>query len=75
MNSFVIRSAGLDGWHYLGALRTELCSVSRPAKMPNKEHSKRNAERLRNLRTRILGSQFVTPKMIGVRTDLIFDEF
>jgi hypothetical protein len=75
MTSFVIRTAGLDGWHYLGVLRTELCSVSRPAKMPNKEHSRRNAERLCNLRARILSSQFITPKMIGIRTRFVLGEF
>jgi len=75
MTRFVIRTGGLDGWRYLGAFRTELCSISKPAKLPNKEHNQRNAERLCSLRARILGSQFVAPKMIGIRTKFVLGEF
>ena len=75
MTRFVIRTGGLDGWRYLGALRTELCSVSKPAKLPNKEHNKRNAERLCTLRARILSSHFVAPKVIGIRREFVLGDF
>ena len=75
MNRFVIRTGSLEGWRFIGSLRTELCSISKPAKLPNKEHNQRNAERLCSLRAQILGSQFVAPKMIGIRRELVLGDF
>ena len=76
MSAYVIRSAGLDGWHYVGSLRTELCPTSKPAKLPAKQQNRRNAERLCSLRGRILGSQFVTPKLEKVNTVFVLgDDF
>ena len=76
MSAFLIRSAGLDGWHYVGSLRTELCPTSKPAKLPAKQQNRRNAERLCSLRGRILGSQFVAPKLEKVNTVFVLgDDF
>ena len=63
MDRFLIRSAGLNGWHYLGSLRSELCPVSKPCKMPRKVFNRRDAERLCTLRGRLLTSAFVSPKI------------
>ena len=76
MSAYVIRSAGLDGWHYVGSLRTELCPTSKPAKLPAKQQNRRSAERLCSLRGRILGSQFVAPKLEKVNTVFVLgDDF
>ena len=63
MDRFLIRSAGLNGWHYLGSLRSEVCPVSKPCKMPRKTFNRRDAERLCTLRGRLLTSAFVSPKI------------
>lgn len=63
MNRFLVRSGGLNGWHYLGSLRSELCPVSKPCKMPRKVFNRRDAERLCTLRGRLLTSAFVSPKI------------
>ena len=76
MSAYVIRSAGLDGWHHVGSLRTELCPTSKPAKLPAKQQSRRNAERLCTLRGRILGSRFASPKLQKVNTVFVLgDDF
>ncbi len=63
MNRFLVRSGGLNGWHYLGSLRTELCSISKPCKMPRKTFTKKRADHLCELRGRLLTSAFVSPKV------------
>ena len=74
MSGFVIRSAGLDGWHLIGSLRTEVCAVSKPVRMPQKRFNRRSAERLQTLRGRILSSQFVSPKLEIVNTVFVLGE-
>ncbi len=75
MQRFLVRSAGLDGWHFLGSLRTEICPISKPAKLPQKQHSKRNAERLAALKGRILSSKFVQPKVCALNVELVCGDF
>ena len=75
MQRFVIRSAGLDGWHYLGSLRTEICPISKPAKMPRKQYNKRDAERLAALKGRILSSKFIEPKVCALNVDFVCGDF
>jgi len=74
MSGFVIRSGGFDGWRLVGSLRTEICAVSKPARMPQKRFNRRNAERLQTLRGRILSSQFVSPKLESVKTVFVLGE-
>ena len=74
MSGFVIRSAGLDGWHLVGSLRTEVCAVSKPVRMPQKRFNRKNAQRLQALRGRILSGQFVTPKLESVNTVFVLGE-
>lgn len=75
MQRFLIRSAGLDGWHYLGSLRTEICPISKPAKLPQKQHNKRNAERLAALKGRILSSKFTDPKLCALNVNFVCGDF
>lgn len=75
MQRFLIRSAGLNGWHYLGSLRTEICSVSKPAKLPQKQHNKRNAERLAALKGRILSSKFIQPQLCALNVEFVCGDF
>ena len=74
MSGFVIRSAGLDGWHLVGSLRTEVCAVSKPVRMPQKRFNRKNAQRLQTLRGRILSGQFVSPKLETVNTVFVLGE-
>jgi len=74
MQRFLIRSAGLDGWHHLGSLRTKVCAVSKPVRMPQERFNRRNAESLQTLRSRILTSQFVSPKLESVKTVFVLGE-
>jgi len=74
MSGFVIRSGGFDGWHLVGSLRTEVCPISKPAKLPQKRFNRRNAESLQTLRSRILTSQFVSPKLESVKTVFVLGE-
>ncbi len=75
MNRFLIRSGGLNGWHYLGSLRTELCSISKPCKMPRKTFNRRDAERLCTLRGRILTSAFVSPTVEKQNVHFVLGDF
>jgi len=75
MQRFLIRSAGLDGWHYLGSIRTEVCPTSKPAQLPQKQHNKRNAERLAALKGRILSSKFIEPKLCAVNVKFVCGDF
>ena len=75
MQRFLVRSAGLDGWHYLGSLRTEICPISKPAQFPQKQHNKRNAERLAALKGRILSSKFADPKLCALNVEFTCGDF
>ena len=75
MQRFLVRSPGLDGWHYLGSLRTEICPISKPAQLPQKQHNKRNAERLAALKGRILSSKFADPKLRALNVQFVCGDF
>jgi hypothetical protein len=75
MQRFLVRSAGLDGWHYLGSLRTEICPISKPAKLPQKQHNRHNAERLAALKGGILSSKFADPKLCALNVEFVCGDF
>jgi len=75
MNRFLVRSAGLDGWHHVGSLRGQLCPISKPAKMPRKTFNRPDAERLCTLRGRILSSKFAAPKIQTRKVEIVLGDF
>ena len=75
MNRFLVRSGGLNGWHYLGSLRTELCPISKPCKMPRKTFTKKRADYLCELRGRMLTSACVSPQVKKQNIRFVLGDF